>query len=67
MTTIKDNSLPSSNPDRELFMKKLMKHAKLAENFDNTVLKELKAVPSPNGGYRMEVRVIRGSTWKKDL
>jgi hypothetical protein len=40
------------------FYKALIVHARRAEDFDPRPLKELVAVPSPNGGYRMERRII---------
>ena len=58
MSVTKGNS-SSSKLDQQAFMEKLTKHANRAANYRPTELKELKAVPSPNGGYRMETRVIR--------
>lgn len=41
------------------FLRKLKTHAARAEKFTNIELKQRVAVPSPQGGYRMEVQIIR--------
>jgi hypothetical protein len=40
-------------------IEKLKKHAKIAEDFKVTQLKKLVAVKSPNGGYRMMIKIIK--------
>lgn len=54
-----NHRVDSSNQSREEFMKKLQIHAKRAESFSSAKLKQRVAVPSPQGGYRMEVRDIK--------
>lgn len=44
---------------QEDLMKKLSEHAKRAVEFSGEELKQLVAVPSPNGGFRMELKVLR--------
>lgn len=40
-------------------MRKLTELAERAANYNSAVLKRRVAVPSPQGGYRMEVQIIK--------
>lgn len=51
---------PSSRAIDDALMAKLRGHARRAAEYNVTAhLRQMVAVPSPNGGYRLEIRSLR--------
>ena len=51
--------LPAISQAQQDFMAKLKSHAERAVSFSSAEVKQRVAVRSPQGGYRMEVQVIK--------